>query len=79
MAVPYGMNGEEDDNYLIDSSASFDLAQDRSIGMTRSYCVMQIASPLRRIRQAHRKQAPYFALNGGASQGRQGKREGKVG
>ncbi len=36
------MNGEEDDNYLIDSSAA--------LGMTRSYCVMQIASPLR---QAH--------------------------
>jgi hypothetical protein len=81
MAVPYGMNGEEDDNYLIDSSAA--------LGMTRSYCVMQIASPLRRIRQAHHKQAPYFALNGGASdfakatpdksQGRQGTREGEVG
>jgi hypothetical protein len=41
--------------------------------------MMRIALPLRRIRQAHHKQAPYFALNGGASQGRQGKRGGEVG
>jgi hypothetical protein len=35
MAVPYGMNGEEDDNYLIDSSASstwFGFAHHRALG-----------------------------------------------